>query len=54
MEATKKERGSAVYIPPQAKTSLQASDDAQFPLMEKVKDFLDSDQKVSLLLGESG
>jgi len=49
-----KERGSAVYIPPQAKTSLQASDDAQFPLMEKVKAFLESDQKVFLLLGESG
>ena len=49
-----KERGIAVYIPPQAKTSLQASDDARFPLMEKVKEFLDSDRKVFLLLGESG
>ncbi|KAF9351833.1 hypothetical protein BGX34_000329, partial [Mortierella sp. NVP85] len=49
-----KERGSAVYIPPQAKTSLQAPDDAQFPLMEKVKEFLESEQKVFLLLGESG
>ncbi|KAF9347161.1 hypothetical protein BGX34_003343, partial [Mortierella sp. NVP85] len=49
-----KERSSAVYIPPQAKTSLQASDDDQFSLMGKVKEFLDSDQKVFLLLGESG
>ena len=49
-----KERGTAVYIPPQAKTSLQASDSSQFPLMEKVRGFLDSDQKVFLLLGESG
>ena len=49
-----KERGSTVYIPPQGKTSLQVSDDSQFPLMEKVKEFLESDQKVFLLLGESG
>jgi len=49
-----KERGSTVYIPPQAKASLQASDNTQFPLMEKVADFLESDQKVFLLLGESG
>jgi len=48
------ERGNAVYIPPQAKASLEADDDARFPLMEKVKEFLDSDQKVFLLLGDSG
>ncbi|KAF9982350.1 hypothetical protein BGZ65_002957, partial [Modicella reniformis] len=48
------ERGNAVYIPPQAKASLQASNDARFPLMEKVKEFLDSDLKVFLLLGDSG
>jgi len=49
-----KERGNAVYIQPQAKTSLQAADDTRFPLMEKVKGFLDSNQKVFLLLGDSG
>ncbi|KAG0205119.1 hypothetical protein BGX31_003028, partial [Mortierella sp. GBA43] len=49
-----KERGNAVYIPPQAKTNLQASDDARFPLMERVKTFLGSDQQVFLLLGDSG
>jgi len=49
-----KERGIAVYIQPQAKASLQASDDERFPLMEKVNEFLDSDQKVFLLLGDSG
>jgi len=49
------ERGNAVYIPPQAKASLQATDDNHFPLMEKVKEFLDdSKQKVFLLLGDSG
>jgi hypothetical protein len=49
-----KERGNAVYIQPQAKASLQLADDTQFPLMEKVKEFLESEQKVFLLLGDSG
>ncbi|KAK3807580.1 MAG: hypothetical protein J3Q66DRAFT_444697 [Benniella sp.] len=49
-----KERGNAVYIQPQAKAGLKASDDQQFPLMEKVEEFLSGDQKVLLLLGESG
>lgn len=49
-----KERSNAIYIPPQAKSSLQASDDTRFPLMEKVKEFLDSKQKIFLLLGDSG
>ncbi|KAG0347023.1 hypothetical protein BGZ54_005042, partial [Gamsiella multidivaricata] len=49
-----KERGDAVYIPPQAKASLQAPDDALFSLMDKVKEFLSSNQKVMLLLGDSG
>jgi len=49
-----KERDSAVYIPPQAKASLQATDDARFPLMDRVEEFLDGEQKVFLLLGESG
>jgi len=47
-------RDSAVYIPPQAKASLQATDDTRFPLMGRVKEFLGGDQKVLLLLGESG
>ena len=49
-----KERGNAVYIPPQSKASLQAADSARFPLMERVKEFLKGDQKVFLLLGDSG
>ncbi|KAF9344148.1 hypothetical protein BGX34_005951, partial [Mortierella sp. NVP85] len=49
-----KERRNEVYIPPQAKASLQASDDERFPLMEKVDEFLASRQKVLLLLGDSG
>ncbi|KAK3810318.1 MAG: WD40-repeat-containing domain protein [Benniella sp.] len=49
-----KERGNAVYIPPQAKASIHVADNTQFPLMTKVKEFLESDQKVFLLLGESG
>ncbi|KAF9361671.1 hypothetical protein BGX34_007008, partial [Mortierella sp. NVP85] len=49
-----KERGTTVYIPPQTKASFQAADDSRFPLMEKVKEFLESEQKVFLLLGDSG
>ncbi|KAK3823242.1 MAG: WD40-repeat-containing domain protein [Benniella sp.] len=49
-----KERGNAVYIPPQAKASLQAADDTRFLLMEKVKEFIDSNQTVFLILGDSG
>ena len=49
-----KERGNAVYIHPQAKASLNDPDDQRFPLMEKVNEFLDSNQKVFLLLGDSG
>ncbi|KAG0199062.1 WD_REPEATS_REGION domain-containing protein [Mortierella sp. GBA43] len=49
-----KERGIQVFIQPQAKSSLQASDDARFQLMEKVRTFLRSDQGVFLLLGDSG
>jgi len=49
-----KERGNTVYIPPHAKPSFNSLDDLQFPLMEKVKEFLESDQKVFLLLGDSG
>jgi len=49
-----KDRGNVVYIPPQAKAGVQAADGARFPLMEKVKEFLESDQKVFLLMGDSG
>ncbi|KAG0315680.1 hypothetical protein BGZ99_007323 [Dissophora globulifera] len=48
------EMGDAVYIPPQAKPNLQASDDTLFPLMDKIKEFCSSDKKVLLLLGDSG
>jgi len=48
------EQGNTVYIPPQAKAGLQASDESRFQLMEKVKEFLDSEEKVFLLLGEPG
>ena len=50
-----KEQWNAVYIQPQAKSGLQASDDQRFALMEKVEEFLDCNQKkVFLLLGDSG
>ncbi|KAF9349015.1 hypothetical protein BGX34_002105, partial [Mortierella sp. NVP85] len=48
------ERSNIVYIPPQAKLSFRSLENSQFPLMEKVKEFLESDQKVLLLLGDSG
>ena len=48
------ERGNTVYVPPQAKASFQAADNSQFPLMEKVQEFLASERKVFLLLGDSG
>ncbi|KAG0289599.1 WD_REPEATS_REGION domain-containing protein, partial [Linnemannia gamsii] len=44
----------AVYIPPMAKPSLKAKDDDVFPLMEKAQDFLESEQQVMLVLGDSG
>ncbi|KAF9354565.1 hypothetical protein BGX34_010920, partial [Mortierella sp. NVP85] len=53
-EQRRKGRGNTLYIQPQAKASLQTSDIECFPLMEKVKKFLDSDQKVFLILGDSG
>ncbi|KAF9931320.1 hypothetical protein BGZ67_005389, partial [Mortierella alpina] len=43
-----------VYIPPQAKASLQASDKETKPLMDLVKGFLGSDRQVFLVLGDSG
>ncbi|KAK3805366.1 MAG: hypothetical protein J3Q66DRAFT_446011 [Benniella sp.] len=47
-------QGNAVYIPPQAKAGLQASDESRFQLMDKVKEFLNSEQRVFLLLGDPG
>ncbi|KAF9576645.1 hypothetical protein EC968_006993 [Mortierella alpina] len=49
-----KDRNIAVYIPPLAKASQQASDSASFDLMENVEAFFRSDSKVFLLLGVSG
>jgi len=49
-----KEGGNNVYIEPQAKANLKTRDKMKFPLMDKVMDFLGSDQNVFLLLGESG
>ncbi|KAF9346759.1 hypothetical protein BGX34_003636 [Mortierella sp. NVP85] len=43
-----------IFVPPEAKSGPLASDDTRFPLMNKVKDFLGGDQKVFLLLGDSG
>jgi len=48
------EQGSSVYIQPQAKAGLQASDESRFQLMDKVKEFLNSEQRVFLLLGDPG
>ena len=48
------EQGIAVYIPPQAKAGLQASDESRFQLMDKVKEFLNGEQRVFLLLGDPG
>ncbi|CAO3567947.1 unnamed protein product [Mortierella alpina] len=43
-----------VYIPPQAKVNIQASDDETVALMPKVEEFLKSDGQVFLVLGDSG
>ena len=43
-----------MYVPLLAKETLHAHDDALFPSMDKVMEFLDSDQRVFLLLGDSG
>ncbi|KAK3828430.1 MAG: hypothetical protein J3Q66DRAFT_434963 [Benniella sp.] len=49
-----KDREKVVYIPPQAKVGLQAHDEDRFSLMENVDKFLSSNQKVFLVLGDSG
>ncbi|CAO3565215.1 unnamed protein product [Mortierella alpina] len=43
-----------VYIPPQAKATLQASDEEAVSLMQRVEEFLKSDGQVFLILGDSG
>ncbi|KAG0310748.1 hypothetical protein BGZ99_000169 [Dissophora globulifera] len=49
-----KERDGTLYISPMAKANLQASDDVPFMLMPTVDKFLSGDQKVLLILGDSG
>ncbi|KAF9994208.1 hypothetical protein BGZ79_001035 [Entomortierella chlamydospora] len=49
-----KERAGTVYVPPMAKAYLQASDDTSFDLIPMVDEYLNGDQKVFLLLGDSG
>ncbi|KAG0042929.1 hypothetical protein BGZ83_012019, partial [Gryganskiella cystojenkinii] len=48
------EQRNPVYIPPQAKATREAHDDDLFDLTRRVNEFLSSDQKVLLLLGDSG
>ncbi|KAG0373651.1 cofilin [Mortierella sp. AD032] len=43
-----------MYIPPMAKANLKALDKDSFPLMSSVKDFLESERQVMLILGDSG
>ncbi|KAK3819084.1 MAG: hypothetical protein JOS17DRAFT_836977 [Linnemannia elongata] len=45
---------SGIFILPQAKPSLLATDHTLFPLMEKVKEFLAGSRQVFLVLGDSG
>ncbi|KAF9086824.1 hypothetical protein BGX27_003093, partial [Mortierella sp. AM989] len=47
-------KDKSIYIHPQAKSSLKASDEDSFPLMGNVKSFLDSEKTVFLILGDSG
>ncbi|KAF9976162.1 Transducin (beta)-like 1 X-linked receptor 1, partial [Mortierella antarctica] len=49
-----KDRTDAVYIPPRAKPSQQASNSASFDLMEYARAFLKRGSQVFLLLGDSG
>ncbi|KAG0275162.1 hypothetical protein BGZ95_009126, partial [Linnemannia exigua] len=49
-----KEQENALYVPVQAKPTLQSSDDTLFPLMENILDFLAGSGQVILLLGDSG
>ncbi|KAG0271371.1 WD_REPEATS_REGION domain-containing protein, partial [Linnemannia exigua] len=47
-------RENSFFIPPQAKPTLQSSDDTLFPLMETTLEFLSGSGQVLLLLGDSG
>ncbi|KAG0377429.1 hypothetical protein BGX24_006125 [Mortierella sp. AD032] len=49
-----KERENSLYIPPQAKPTLQSSDHTLFLLMERAYEFLADSGQVLLLLGDSG
>ncbi|CAO3569248.1 unnamed protein product [Mortierella alpina] len=49
-----KDYSQTVYIPPQAKATLQASDEEAVALMQKVKEFMKSEGQVFLVLGDSG
>ncbi|KAF9995396.1 hypothetical protein BGZ65_008956, partial [Modicella reniformis] len=49
-----KEWREAMYVPLQARANQQTSDKDRFLLMDRVKEFLDSDQKVFVLLGDCG
>ncbi|KAF9094673.1 WD_REPEATS_REGION domain-containing protein [Mortierella sp. GBA35] len=48
------DHGKEVYVAPQAKASLRASDNDTFPLMENSLQFLSSERLVMLVLGGSG
>ncbi|KAG0216667.1 Transducin (beta)-like 1 X-linked receptor 1 [Mortierella sp. NVP41] len=48
------EHDQPIFISPQAKKNIMASDEESFPLEEKVRDFLESDREVFLVLGDSG
>ncbi|KAF9124794.1 hypothetical protein BGW39_007879, partial [Mortierella sp. 14UC] len=48
------EHRSGIYIPPQARSNLQATEDTLFPLMEKALEFLAGHRQVLLVLGDSG
>ncbi|KAG0061810.1 hypothetical protein BGZ89_011155, partial [Linnemannia elongata] len=43
-----------IYISPMAKASLQSQDNEVFPLMDKMQEFLTSNRRVMLILGDSG
>ncbi|KAG9061246.1 hypothetical protein KI688_007584 [Linnemannia hyalina] len=49
-----KQSHQGVYIPPMAKSSLQAKDEDMFLLMEKMQEFLAGERQVMLVLGDSG
>ncbi|KAK3821638.1 MAG: hypothetical protein J3Q66DRAFT_367329 [Benniella sp.] len=49
-----RERGNPFYIRLEAQSYHPTVSDTRFPLMDKVKEFLRSSQKVFLLLGDSG